>query len=453
MMRSVIWTTKIKKLRKTIEFQNIKKLSKRRFVRNVFTVASGTAAAQVISMLFSPIITRLYGPEAFGVLGVFVSLIAIVTTIAALTYPIAIVLPKEDSDAKGIIKLSLYIALAMSTLMALILALFGAEIINILQIEVLSPYLLLIPLVMFFAAGRQVTEQWLIRKKQFKVTAKVAVAQAFIVNSTNSGAGLFYPVGATLIFISTIGHSLHMLMLAWGARTTYLAAASNKESEQQETATSIIDLAKNHSDFPIYRGPQVFIAAVTQSMPVLLLTALFGPAAAGFYAIGLKVLGLPSQLIGKAVGDVFYPRIAEAAQKSENISKLLTKATLLLAAVGLIPFGMVIVFGPWLFSFVFGANWEVAGVYASWIALWSYALFISNPSIKTLPVLSEQRFHLIFTIFNIIFRGSALMIGGFIFKSDVVGVALFGISGAVLSIVLTVVTIAKSRAYDARVKI
>ena len=39
------------------------KLSKNPFVRNVMIVATGTAVSQAITMAFSPIITRLYGPE------------------------------------------------------------------------------------------------------------------------------------------------------------------------------------------------------------------------------------------------------------------------------------------------------------------------------------------------------------------------------------------------------
>ena len=49
--------------------QRILAFSKRPFVRNVVTVASGTAASQAIVMAFSPLITRIYGPEAFGLQG------------------------------------------------------------------------------------------------------------------------------------------------------------------------------------------------------------------------------------------------------------------------------------------------------------------------------------------------------------------------------------------------
>src|SRR5690606_8930446 len=138
------------------------------------------------------------------------------------------------------------------------------------------------------------------------------------------------------------------------------------------------------------RAPQILINAISQSMPILLLASFFGPASAGFYSIGRTVLGMPTQLIGKSVGDVFYPRIAEAANNGENITRLLTKATLALAAVGILPFGIVMIFGPWLFEFVFGGEWKIAGEYARWLALWSFFAFVNRPSVKSIPVLNLQ---------------------------------------------------------------
>src|SRR5699024_8009724 len=99
-----------KRLIKEILMKNrLIKFSKKPFVRNVIILASGTAAAQIIAMALSPIITRLYGPEAYGLMGTFMAIVSIVAPIAALTYPIAIVLPKSDQDAKGIIRLSILI--------------------------------------------------------------------------------------------------------------------------------------------------------------------------------------------------------------------------------------------------------------------------------------------------------------------------------------------------------
>ncbi|WP_368503158.1 lipopolysaccharide biosynthesis protein [Alkalihalophilus sp. As8PL] len=422
-------------------------LRKKPFVRNVFIMASGTAAAQVIAMVLSPIITRLYGPEAFGLLGVFTAVIAIITPIAALTYPIAIVLPKSDNDAKGIVRLSLYISTTISMVVAIILIFFNETIVDVFNIEAIAPFMLLIPLVILFSGFLQVTEQWLIRKNQFRITARVTVLQSLILNGSKVGIGFFHPVAAVLIVLTVFGQLLKSFMMIIGVKRANAIKEQGLVSEH--ASLSIKGLAKKYKDFPIYRAPEVFLNAISQGLPILMLTSFFGPASAGFYSIGKTVLGMPSQLIGKSVGDVFYPRISEAANNGENLTKLITKATLALGAVGIIPYGIVIIFGPSLFGFVFGSEWVTAGEYARWIALWSLFGFMNRPSVRALPVLSAQAFHLRFTILMLVVRFLMLAIGYWVFESDVVAIALFGFSGATLNIILILLTLNRSRRFDA----
>src|SRR5699024_8145212 len=200
--------------------------------------------------------------------------------------------------------------------------------------------------------------------------------------------------------------------------------------------------------FPLYRAPQVFINAISESLPILLLTTFFGPASAGFYSIGRTVLTVPTQLIGKSVGDVFYPRISEAANKGESLPKLIKNATIGLSLIGLVPFGLIVIFGPWIFGFVFGTEWVTAGEYARWMALWMFFMFINRPSIKVLPVLSAQAFHLKFTIFTLVIRAAALAVGYYIFLSDLTAVAFFSVSGAILNICLVLITLKLSKEFS-----
>ncbi|MFS0674968.1 lipopolysaccharide biosynthesis protein [Ornithinibacillus sp. 179-J 7C1 HS] len=422
----------------------IMKLLKRPFVRNVMIMATGTAAAQAVSLVLSPIITRLYGPEAYGLMGVFMAIVAIVGPIAALTYPIAIVLPKEDKDAKGIAKLSLVISTCFAILACLLLLIFKDPIVKLFNMEPVAPFVLLIPVVILFAGIFQVTEQWLIRTKQFRVSARVAFVQALLLQGGKAGIGFFHPVASVLIVLTAIGEGVRAgLMMLFARKSLNFSTADLKDK-----SVDMKTLAKSHRDFPMYRAPQVLLNAVSQNIPVLMLTTFFGPAAAGFYAIGRTVLSMPTQLIGKSVGDVFYPRISEASNNQENLTRLIRKATFSLGAIGFVPFALVVAFGPWLFSFVFGAEWHVAGEYARWMALWVYFMFVNQPSVKAFPVLAKQGFHLSFTIITLILRTSALFIGYYMFNSDLVAVALFGIVGAILNILLIVFALRFSSKFD-----
>lgn len=425
----------------------IKKIIKTPFIRNVTILASGTAAAQIIVMVLSPVITRIYGPEAFGIMGTFTSIVNIVAPIAALTYPIAIVLPKRDQDAKGIIRLSLVITVIISVLSLAVLLLFNKQIIKLFNLKEIATYLYLIPLVIIFAGLVQVAEQWLIRTKQFTINAHVTFLQSLIINGSKVGIGFINPVAPVLVVLSAINNGLRAVMMVIFARkSNYIERVKlKKEKKEKKEKKGLKELARQYYDFPLYRAPEVFLNAVSQGIPILMLTALFGPASAGFYTIGRTVLSMPSHLIGKSVGDVFYPRIAEAVNKKEDVTALIKKATLALAGVGLIPYGLVILFGPFLFGLVFGSEWSVAGEYARWIALWSYFGFMNRPSVRSLPVLFAQRFHLIYTIIMLIIRLGALAVGYYIFSSDLIAIALFGISGAILNFGLITITLQISR--------
>lgn len=419
----------------------LRDFSKQPFIRNVIILVTGTAAAQVIGLISSPIITRLYGPEAFGLMGAFLAIISILSPIAALTYPIAIVLPKRDQDAKGLIQLSLLITLIISIISLITLVLFNKQIISIFNLKDIAAFLYLIPLVIIFSGLVQVVHQWLIRTKQFSINARVTILQSLLLNGSKIGIGLFNPIGAVLVVISALGSGLQALMMIFFAKRSDYQTDTQFAGEKK----TLKELAKQHNDFPKYRAPEVFLNAVSTGLPVLMLTAFFGPASAGFYTIGRTVLTMPSRLIGNAVGDVFYPRIAEAAINKEDLTKLIKKGTWALAGVGLVPFGLIILFGPFLFSFVFGSDWAMAGEYARWIALWSYLGFMNTPSVKALPVLRAQRFHLFYTIFMLITRLGVLGIGYYVFSSDLVAIALFGISGALLNIGLIAITLKISR--------
>jgi len=404
-------------------------------VRNVAVVASGTAGAQVIAVVFAPIITRLYGPEAFGILGTFMAIVAVIAPIGALSYPIAIVLPKKDSDARSIAKLSAYIALGVAFLTALVLLTAGNRIVELLQVQEIGSYIWLLPMVILCAAWLQINQQWVIRKKHFGVKARAAMLHAFLVNAAKAGMGLIKPLSIVLIVLYAAGQALHAGLLSLGAKR---ADKYNKKDENFYSRTSIWQLAKKYYDFPLYRTPQMFVHSFSQGLPVLMLAALFGPATAGFYALCKKLLNLPITLIGQSVGDVFYPRINDAVHKKENLTNLILKTTLSLAAVGFIPFALLIAFGPWLFGFIFGTEWIQAGEYARWLALLMFFKFINRPSVVAVPALRLQLFLLFYEITAVVLRVIGLIAGFYIFKDDLMAVALFSFAGLIMYIYLII---------------
>lgn len=421
-----------------MKINRIKQAFQSNFVRNVILVASGTAGGQAITMAFSPIITRVYGPEAFGLLGTFVATLGIVMPVAALCYPIAIVLPKSDDEARAIAKLSFRVALFIALMLGAVLLFAGKEIATLLGMEALAAFMLLIPLAMFFNALQQIMQQWLIRKEKFQVTARIAVTQSLILNSSKVGVGWFYPTGAVLIVIATLGHALYAIQLWFGAKRW---AGEDGRIDKAKESVSLVKVAREHRDFPYYRAPQVAVNAVSESMPVLMLASFFGPATAGFYSLGRSVLSAPAVLIGTSIGNVFFPKIAEAYNAGENPTGFLNKATLATFFVGLLPFSIIMFFGVWVFEFVFGSQWTVAGQFAQWMAVWVLVSLSARPLIATIPVVKMQGIFLFLEVIYLGLKASALFIAGYIYEDALLAVKLYSLTTASFYVLLYMVTL------------
>lgn len=407
--------------------QKLLTFSRRPFVRNVAAVASGTATAQAITMSFSPLITRLYGPEAYGIQGVFVSIVGVIGTVAAMSYPIAIVLPKSDADALGLARLSLYIGLSMSVLATILLFFFGHEILALLNAQAISSLMYLIPIAMLISVLSRVASQWVIRKKAFSLTAKVSVWQSLLINATKTGLGLVQPTAAVLVVTNTLGGLLTAVLMLLGLR---------KEGSEKEADVSISGprssartVATQHRDFALLRTPQELLNVVSQSLPVVMLAAYFGPTAVGFYSIAIAVLAMPAGLIGASVMQVFYPRVNEAIRTNENAKALIIKATAGLALTGALPFTAVIIAGPLLFGFIFGSEWKAAGVYAQWLSPWLFFQYINKPAVAAIPALQLQGGLLVYELFSTGTKVLALYLGYVFFESDVISIASFSLVG------------------------
>lgn len=410
-------------------FQIISYIRSNRFLRNVFLVASGSAGAQGLTIALSPLVTRIYGPEVFGVLGTFVAILMFLVPLATMTYPLAIVLPRSDYEAAGLLRLSVYLSFGTTTL---ITGFFWAKsdwFVETLGIQEVEPYTFILPLSLLFFVWVDIAQQWLIRKNKFSLIARAALVHSFLLNIAKVMLGVWYPFTLVLIGLTTAGYIVHAFLLGFGAYHVFSKCLSCQH-------ISLISVAKKYAAFPLYRAPQVFINAASQSMPIILLTALFELESAGWYTLGRMVMGMPSMLLGKSVSDVLYPDLAEASRKGKNLRKLIVKTTFGLVLVGIIPFSIVIFYGPALFAEVFGEEWRMAGEYARWLAFFFFFNFINKPSVSAVAVLGVERGLFVYEIISTATKAISIFVGYYWFNSDLIAVSLFALTGAFAYIVL-----------------
>lgn len=419
-----------------------------RLLRNIATAVSGSAGAQAINLALIPVIMRIYGPEAFGVVGTFQSLTIILIPACALTYPMAIVLPKSDVDARGLIRLSLWVAFGIASLSALLLYVQGPTMARALGIDLLIPYLMLLPVVMFSAAVLEITQQWLYRTQRFSLTARGATLHALVYNATRSLAGLVQASAPVLVVTSALYYVIHSVLLLLGMKLK--PAARELASANPITPVSLTTLAGQYRDFPLFRAPQVLINALSVHMPTLVLAASFGAVSAGFFALCLQVLSMPSNFIGKAVGSVYYPRITQAIHAAEPVTGLLVRGVAGMVLVGILPFTTLALAGPWLFGLAFGAQWAAAGEYARWLALAEFAGFIAGPCAVAIPALALQKRFLLFEVVSTTLRVVAVLAGALVFKNALAVVMAFAAANTAINLALILTVLLGARRWQQR---
>src|SRR5690606_4153532 len=106
--------------------------------RGMTTLALGVAVARGIGIIAIPVLTRLYTPEDFGALSVFVAVIAILAPILSLRYVAALPLPRRNSTAANLFVLSMGLIGINTLILGCLLWAFGGVLLSLFSMQVLS---------------------------------------------------------------------------------------------------------------------------------------------------------------------------------------------------------------------------------------------------------------------------------------------------------------------------
>lgn len=393
------------------------------FAIDVAKMATGTTFAQVVTILVSPILTRLYGPEAFGISALFGSITGIIGIIVCLRYNFAIILPDNEKEAVNIMGLSLLIALITSGLSAVALFFGGDELLSLLNAPGLAPYLILMPPFIFIGGIFLALNSWNTRTKHFGRLSIARITNSIVTTSVNLGAGFAgFTTGGSLIGATFLGSA---------ASTGVLGVQIWRDDRQTFTSNFSLQYVlaglKKYKKFPLYDSGSALLNNISWQLPALLFSAFFSPAIVGFYALGWRLLQMPMSLVGTAISQVFFQRAAEL-EHGDALAPFAERVFEALLVIGLFPMLILTVVGEELFTVIFGQVWAEAGVYVQILSVWAIFWFISSPLSTIYLVKEKLEFGLTFNIIIFLTRLASLVVGGLL-ASPIIALLLFAGSG------------------------
>lgn len=355
---------------------------KSELVRNILILMTGSTIAQAIPIAISPLLTRLYTPEDFGILALYISIASILAVIISMRYEIAIVQPVKDEDAIALVYLSLAIAFTLSMLLGIAIYFIKDDINHYLNAD-LGDMLYFIPITIFFIGCFRSLSYWNTRIKDFQNLSNAKVFQGGSAAAIQvPSAKIFDSFGLILgYFLSYLFSSLYLLK-------NFISFCKNKK--YQFEASNIYQNAKTYQNMPKFSVWGALADSTSVQMPVFMIARFFELNIVGAFSLIFRVLSLPMSLIGQALSQVLYQRVVELSiENPKDLYKFIFK-TFIFLVITTIPMIIIIsFFGEGIFVFIFGESWRTAGA-MSVVLVYAIAVRFAVSPLSTVLSLSKN---------------------------------------------------------------
>jgi len=338
-----------------------------RFRSNIVRIATGTMASQVIVIGSTPLLTRLFGPEAFGALALFTALNALLVGLSTLKYDLSIILPADDGEATQLTRLTL----TSSALFALLLML-GLVLGRCLLGPKVHPFYFLLPLSILLAAAYTCSQQWAARGNDYRRFSHSAVIGAIV------NVAVAFAIGLTM------RDALYGLVVGWvsglAASFAYASAGQwRKSASKYHDWRKLWSAAHAHRRFPYFVLPSSLAQTLGSSAQPFILQALFSLRDVGHYAIANRFMLVPSTLVGSAIAEAFRAEFVDRMKRGEAVSQFFRATLSKMVLMGLPVFLLLMLTAPVLFETAFGADYLEAGILARYLAAGVLAQFAAQP--------------------------------------------------------------------------
>lgn len=362
----------------------LRRIIKSEFLKNAAILVTGTASAQLITLFTAPVLTRIYSPEHYGLLGIYIMFTTLIGTLATLQYNNIILTTKEEKEAEQAVVLCIYLSLAFAILTLIAVFFLGPLISLWFNTNAIGNWLLLAPVSVFFTGWGTTFTYFANRHKQYKLLSANRIIAAVLVPVISISVGFLVSGPMGLFAGLLIGQVVSAVMLSnffLFRNKTRLEFSFNK----------VRHLVKKYRSFAVYSMPSEFINNFINQLPIMLLGRYYNATVIGHYNLSGRILGMPIQLVSSAIGEVFRQKAAHEYNTNGNCQSVFRRTFITSSLLSLFPFLILFLFGPWLFTFFFGEKWTEAGIFSQILAPLFLLRFVVSPLSYMFIIAGKQR--------------------------------------------------------------
>ena len=406
---------------------------------NIGKLLSANIIAQVIGIIIYPLLTRMYSPEDFGLLNLFLSIAGVLIILSTLEWYNAIVLPQYEKESCAVVHISFGALVALSVLIVLTIP-FSVPIAKLFDTPELASYYWLLPIYVFLTGSWNILNYWYIRNKQYGRISGYQISQSFFSAGYKTGFA-WLPFSGGLMYAAILSPLCAMLLSLKLAGKKILKPLMVVDKEECHR------MAVKYINFPKFSTPRSLLNNIVGQLPVLVLTPLFGTRLVGFWGMALMLAFGPISTVSRALYQVFYQKTTESVNTHQPIGSFYRKFTLYTLCT-IIPFFAVLgIFLPPITSWLLGEEWRVVGEYIRWMLPWLVLSLLSASTGYLTDIFFKQKAGLYFEILLAVSRVIGVGLG-VIMNSFEIAIAGYAIGSAVVNAMQYVWYLSLVRRYD-----
>ena len=356
-------------------YHNLRDISK-----DTLTLMIGTLVANLVPLCLQPFLKRVYTPEEFGNLEVYLRIFNILVAISSLKYENAIFISKRSNDTKHILVLSILISILVFMCIILVLIIFGSKIsLSIQGLSLVSLWIL--PFAVVSYSIFNACNLYLIKSKRFFLSATNKVVRRIFEGVTQTSLGFLNWNSGLLIgdFAGNVVQGAYALSKTKKLVGTRVVISLRK----------LKVLASEFQELPKYTlVPNVLNTFVLGSLTFLIIDK-YSMTEVGYLEFTQKILAIPSVFLSVAISQIVFQRVSELVNKKEKIVPFIVSIIFLLFAISLVFFIVIQFYSHEIYTLIGGENWIASGEYAKILVFSSCATLIFSPLGKVLIVLKK----------------------------------------------------------------
>ncbi len=216
-------------------------------VKRAAVAMSGSVVAQVALVCFTPILTRQYDPDDFGVLALLLSITGIGYVVAGLRYESAVPLPDDDRQGRTVLYVSAVCVVLVSIVVGAATMAARGWLAEVLQAPQLDDAMWLVGPTVLAAGLFQSLSTWSVRIGDFRMIAVSRAVQTLVTIAIQVIGGLRGGGLSTLLVAVPLG---------WAAGAAVLVVPLHRSRRPDEAVTidDLWQMARRYRRFPCSRA-------------------------------------------------------------------------------------------------------------------------------------------------------------------------------------------------------